>query len=80
MWMAVGSPPNSSEGGSMREAGGEGDLPDSPLLLEVTVLGGIALPYSGIQHAFPSTHDIIGVLLVCSCSFDFYSLLFFCQD
>lgn len=59
--MAVGRPPNSTEGSSSRAAGGEGELPDPPLLLEVTDLDGILLPSSGNQHVFHSAPDLIGV-------------------
>lgn len=59
--MAVGRPPNSSEGSSKKAAGGEGEFPDSPLLLGVIDLDGIALPSSGKQHVFHSAPDIVGV-------------------
>lgn len=75
--MAVGRPPNSSDDSSARAAGGEGELPNPPLLLEVIDLDGIFLPPSGSQHVF----QVLLISLVCmsvlSCFFEFYSLLGF---
>lgn len=50
-----------SEGSSTRADGGEGELPDPPLLLEVTDLDGISLPSSEKKHVFQSAPDPIGV-------------------
>ena len=54
--------------------GREGDLPDSPSLLEVTDSSGIALPY--FSMCVPVLMASLVYVLVCSCFFDFSSLPF----